>query len=96
MEQVEILILTLIMEEIIADFYNKEKESFKLDHFHHKININIDPLIFKANHFIILEMVRVEIAILCNLFFYFFSSNEGGILKAGNRLNYLKYLRAPI
>lgn len=96
MEQAEILILTLIMEEIIEDLYSKVKENFKLGHFHHKQNINIDLLIFKVNHFIILEMELAEIVILCNLLNLFFSSNEGGIMKAGNRLNYLKYLRAPI
>lgn len=70
MGQVEIHILMQIMEEILEDLYNKEKENSKLDHFHHKENTQINLIMFKVNHFIILEMVQVETVILCTFIIY--------------------------
>jgi hypothetical protein len=53
MVQVVILTLILIMEEIIEDLCNKEKENFKLDLFQHQEIIELNQIIFKQNHYII-------------------------------------------
>jgi hypothetical protein len=49
------------MVEIIEDIYNKVKVNSKLVLFLLKDNIDKNQFILKANHFIILEMVQVEI-----------------------------------
>jgi hypothetical protein len=66
----EILISMLIMVEFIEDLLSKAKESSKSDLFPVKDNSGKDLFISRENHFIILEMARVETAILCTLSFY--------------------------
>jgi hypothetical protein len=63
MVQEEILTLTLIMEEIIVDLFNKVKENFKLVHSIHKDHSDKNLLLFKENHSITLEMEQEEIVI---------------------------------
>ena len=66
MEQEETHILTLIMEVISEDMFKKEKESSKQDHFPHKETQELNLIMLKENHFIILEMDQEEIVTLCN------------------------------
>lgn len=65
MEQVETVILTSTMEEIIEDLYKKEKENFKLELSLPKDNSDKDLFLLKQDPCITLVMVQAEIATSC-------------------------------
>lgn len=95
MEQAETVILTLTMEEITEDLYNKVKESFKSELSLPKNDSDKNLFSLKEDLYITSEMVQAEIATLCK-FLIKKSSDDGGLARSGNKFNYLKYLRSPI